>query len=176
MHWRRIFHGPGENNSSTNAAGNKVLLNDDKKLSAKSANNNDFLIGSNGVPNKVTTITIRDAMTGLKKGHLKTLNGEERSTFKPNVLMEFSPDSISGLKPESLDALNRKQTRAFKNNHLAGLSKKQIKKAKDFIDDLTKKQSKALTTGVSRRTMRTFEPLIQSDDDFALLLGLEPLT
>ncbi|WP_413440342.1 SwmB domain-containing protein [Synechococcus sp. MIT S1220] len=294
---------PTFKSASTNAAGNKVLLNYDEKLSAKSANNNDFLIRSNGIPNKVTAITIRDAtlkltlakpvkinqnitvaytdpsnaddanaiqdkkgndvaslkrtivtnnstikgkpaapkenfadfshkqvkqlslkdikrvskpelsdlspkaikgfstkqiaslsshvfsgldqnqlsrltkdaVTGLKKGHLKTLNGEELSTFKPNVLMEFAPDSISGLKPASLDALNKKQTRAFKNNQLASLSKKQIKKAKDFVDDLTKKQSKALTTGVSKRTMRTFEPLIQSDDESVLLLGIEPL-
>ena len=125
--------------------------------------------------NQLSRLT-KDAVTGLKKGHLKTLNGEELSVFKPNVLAKFAPDSISGLKPTSLDALNKRQIRAFKKIQLAGLSKNQIKKAKDFIDDLTKKQSKALITGGSKRTMRTFETLIQSDDEIAALLGIDPLT
>ena len=125
--------------------------------------------------NQLSRLT-KDAVTGLKKGHLKTLNGEELSVFKPNVLAKLAPDSISGLKPTSLDALNKRQIRAFKKIQLAGLSKNQIKKAKDFINDLTKKQSKALITGGSKRTMRTFETLIQSDDEIAALLGIDPLT
>ncbi|WP_081858885.1 SwmB domain-containing protein [Synechococcus sp. KORDI-100] len=56
---------PTFRSASTNVAGNKVLLNFDEKLSAKTAQNNDFSVRSNGTSNNVTTVTVNDATIKL---------------------------------------------------------------------------------------------------------------
>ncbi|WP_198410872.1 SwmB domain-containing protein, partial [Synechococcus sp. UW179A] len=110
----------------------------------------------------------KDAVTGLQKGQLKTLDAEELSSFKPKNLSEIAPDAISGLRSESLNALNSRQARAFTDDQLAGLSKKQIKKADGFMDELSTQQKDILTIENTRQARLISDPAITLDDNFAL--------
>lgn len=91
-----------------------------------------------------------DAITGLTTAQLKTLSRKELSVFKRRQLKAIDPDAISGLKPKSLNGLRRRQARAFTDDQLAALKKNQIKKADVFIDNLSTKQSDALSFDTSR--------------------------
>ena len=59
------------------------------------------------------------------------------------------------------------------DDQLAGLSKRQIKKADDFVDALSDQQRDALSFDPSRSN-RLVDPLADQDD-LSLLPGLDPL-
>ncbi|MEC8214527.1 MAG: hypothetical protein VX069_05610, partial [Cyanobacteriota bacterium] len=94
---------------------------------------------------------------------------EELSIFKPNALKKIDSDDITGLKPASLDALSKRQARAFKKNQLKELSKKQINKANNFIDNLTKKQRSVLPFTDNRKAKLMADPFNALDDEMALI-------
>ena len=110
----------------------------------------------------------KDAITGLQKGQLMTLNPEELSIFKPKNLSEIAPDAISGLRSESLNALSGQQARSFTDDQLADLSKKQIKKADGFMDDLSTQQKNILAIDNVRQARLISGQAITLDDNFAL--------
>ena len=117
----------------------------------------------------------KDAVTGLQKGQLKSLNAEELSIFKPRNLSEIAPDAISGLRSESLNALNGRQARAFTDDQLTDLSKKQIKKADGFMDELSTQQKNILAIENTRQARLISDPAITLDDNFALTPAVDPL-
>ena len=63
--------------------------------------------------------------------------------------------------------------KAFTDDQLAGLSKKQIRKADDFIDALSDQQREAVSFDPGRSN-RLVDPLIDQND-LSLLPGLDPL-
>ena len=94
------------------------------------------------------------------------------SVFKPKKIGQIDPDAISGLKPKALDELTNRQVKAFTDDQLAGLSKKQIKKADAFIDALSDQQIDALTFAPNPSS-RLIDPLDNPSD--LLLPGVDPL-
>ena len=62
----------------------------------------------------------------------------------------ISPDSISGLRPAALNDFSKRQVKALTDEQLAGLSKKQIRRADDFIDALSNQQLAILSFNPAR--------------------------
>ena len=114
----------------------------------------------------------KDAVSGLTSGQLKTLSADELLVFKPKKIRQIDPDAISGLKPKALDELTNRQVKAFTDDQLAGLSKKQIKKADAFVDALSDQQIDALTFAPNPSS-RLIDPLDNPSD--LLLPGVDPL-
>ena len=105
----------------------------------------------------------KNAISGLTQSQLKTLSGDELSIFTPKKIKQIDPDAIVGLKPKALDELTNRQAKAFTDDQLAGLSKKQIKKADQFIDALSDQQVDALSFDPNR-FKRLVNPLDNPSD------------
>ena len=100
------------------------------------------------------------------------MSGDELAVFKPKKIESIDPDAISGLRPAALDDLSKRQVRALTNDQLAGLSKKQIKKADDFIDLLSNQQLDQLSfdPGSFNRQEHLVETLNQQVELFLPIL------
>ena len=71
---------------------------------------------------------------------------------------------MSGLKPQTLNAFSKRQTKVFSDDQLAGLTKRQVKKADDFIDALSDKQTNALSFGANRSERLAIDPMNPEQD------------
>jgi len=104
----------------------------------------------------------KNAVSGLTKSQLQTLLGDELSIFTPKKIKQVDPDAIAGLQPKSLDELTNRQVKALTDDQLAGLRKKQIMKANQFIDALSDQQVDALSFDPNR-----FKRLENPSDNFS---------
>ena len=111
---------------------------------------------------------------GLTSQQLRTLNGSEIASFKASRIKSLDVDAISGFKPSTLDDFSSRQVRAMTDDQLAGLTRKQIRKADDFIDALSNQQREALPFDPGRSN-RLVDPLGDQDDLLFLVPGLDPL-
>ena len=102
--------------------------------------------------NQLSKLSI-DAITGLTCEQLKTISGDEIAVFKPRKLKAIAVELVSCIRPATLDELNKRQVNALTNEQIAGLSKKQKRKAVEFTETLSNQQEKIaqLDTGRSNR-------------------------